>query len=187
MKLRTVLSAPLILCATICSATNLQAIIEPFAVPAKESYSAADWSAVERIPGVKWPKKGPTAARGDFSKFGSATLDKHGNVSVYFKGPRTMVVEGSVSIQESDGKIFEKEEFDKVLKAQFSNDTQIKKLRSVCAADKDGISGNSIYEVILKDKKPIFFFVWTDSGGNSAKSRGSSFDFSIVNEARWKC
>jgi len=167
-------------------AATLENIIEPFALPSNADYTANEWSDLQKIKGVKWSQKGLQMTAVDFSKWGSATLNKHGKVFVSFKGARTMVLEGSVSISEVDGKIFEKEQFDAVLKEQFSPTTSIKKLRSGCPGD-GAISGDALYEVTLNSKKPVYVLVTTDAGGSAPKSRSSGFDFSLQNEQRWRC
>ncbi len=168
---------------TTCNAATLESILEPFPVPATEDYTANEWPMLNKIKGVKWKKKeGPSGAN-----WGETRLDKLGPAMVSAQGARTMVFEFSVSISEGQGKIFEQEQFDDVLRAQFSPDTKIRKLRGVCAEDVGRLSGSAVYEVTLKDKKPVFAFVSTDAGGNSPNSRTSGFDFSVQNEARWKC
>lgn len=172
-----------LLLSTTCSATTLESILEPFPVPAAADYTANEWSLLNKIKGVKWKKKeGPSGAN-----WGEASLDKLGPAMVSAQGARTMVFEFSVSISEGKGRIFEQEQFDDVLRAQFSSDTRIRKVRGICAEDAGRISGSAVYEVTLKDKKPIFAFVSTDAGGNAPNSRTSGFDFSVQNEARWKC
>ncbi|RTL27161.1 MAG: hypothetical protein EKK49_17460 [Rhodocyclaceae bacterium] len=182
MRLTSALLSAL-LASTTCSAATLESILEPFPVPASGDYTANEWPMLNKIKGVKWKKKeGPNGPN-----WGETRLDKLGPAMVSAQGPRTMVFELSVSISEGQGKIFEQDQFDDVLRAQFSPDTKIRKLRGVCAEDSGRISGNAVYEVTLKDKKPIFAFVSTDAGGNSPNSRSSGFDFSVQNEARWKC
>lgn len=172
-----------LLFSTACGAATLESILEPFPVPASADYTANEWSLLNKIKGVKWKKKeGPNGYN-----WGETKLDKLGTAMVSAQGPRTMVFELSVSISEGQGKIFEQAQFDDVLRAQFSPDTKIRKLRGVCAEDAGRISGGAVYEVTLKDKKPVFAFVSTDAGGNSPNSRTSSFEFSVQNEARWQC
>jgi hypothetical protein len=167
-------------------AASLENIIEPFALPANADYTAGDWNGLQKIKGVKWRHTGVQMTPVGFSKNGAVTLNKLGKADVFFQGARTMVLEGSVSISESVGKIFEKEQFDAVMKDQFSPSTSIKKLRGGCPGE-GGISGDALYEVNLNSKKPVYVLTMTDAGGNSPNSRSSTFLFSLQNEQRWRC
>jgi hypothetical protein len=167
-------------------AVTLENIIEPFALPISASYTAGDWSDVQNIKGVKWNQGGLRITPVGVSKSGRATLSKLGTASIFFKGAQTMVLEGSVTVSEATGKVFEKEQFDTVLKEQLSPTTRARKLRGACP-DEGAIGGDSLYEVTLAGKKPVYVLVMTDAGGSSPNSRTSSFEFSLQNERRWDC
>ena len=167
-------------------AATLENIIEPFSLPSNAEYSAGDWGGLQKIRGIKWSQSGVQMMPSGFSKHGVITLDKCGKADVFFTGARTMVFEGSVSISEGVGNIFEKEQFDVALKEQFSPATHIKKLRGACPGE-GVISGDALYEVTLTGKKPVYVLTMTDAGGNSPNSRSSSFEFSLQNEPRWRC
>lgn len=168
---------------TLSGAATLESILEPFTIPAAADYTANEWPVLNKMREVKWRKKeGPSGAN-----WGETTLARLGPAMVSASGPRTMVFGLSVMISEGKGKIFEQEQFDSVLAAQFSPETTLRKIRGVCPESAGGISGDAVYEVTLKNRKPIYAYVATDSGGNAPNSRSSSFDFSVQNEARWKC
>lgn len=187
MKRTVAVLCSLLVWSTSSFAATLETVISYFAPSSDAPYTANDWSSLNSIAGVKWASKGVNAGPVNFSRFGSTKLDKLGAVDLFFKGARTMVLEGSVLVSEGKGKIFEHDQFDAVLKAQFSPETNIKKIRGVCAEDVQGVSGNALYEVTLKNRKAVFVLAQTDSGGNSPNSRSSGFQFSLMNEPRWKC
>lgn len=168
-------------------AATLETLVNALALPADATYSANDWSSTNAIPGARWSHKGLRETRvSPFTRNGQIKLERLGNATIQFSGVRTMIFQLDVIIGEADGKIFEKEEFAGILKSQFSKNALIKMLRAGCK-DEGGISGSAVYEVTLPQKKPVYVFVSTDSGGNSPDSRSSSFQFTLEPEDRWKC
>ena len=113
-------------------------------------------------------------------------MERLGNARVFFSGARTMVFQLDVNIGEEDGVIFEKEQFANIVKSQFNTNTLIKKVRGGCK-DEGAVSGSSVYEVTLPQKKPVYVLVSIDSGGDTPNSRSSNFQFTLEPEDRWKC
>ena len=164
----------------------LNRLLEQFALPVNADYTANDWNDLQKIQGINWGKEGLKMNAVGFARMGDLSLSRHGKADVIFTGSRTMVLGGDVYIGEATGKIFEKDQFDTVIKNQFSTNTKIKRLRSACP-DQGVLSGDAVYEITLKDKKPVYVLAMTDAGGNSPKSRTSIFSFSLKNEERWQC
>lgn len=188
MKLKPIVSciALGLLPATLYAAT-LETAVNALALPAGASYSANDWSSTDSISGIRWKHKGlRETPASDFTRLGQMKLEHLGNATVFYSGARSMITQLEVTLSEADGKIFEKERFNHVLKAQFGKTTTIKPLRGVCP-DEDGISGSAVFEVVLPQKKPVYVMVSTDGGGNAPNSRTSGFQFSLEAEERWKC
>jgi hypothetical protein len=162
-------------------ATTIEAIASQLAF-------SSNWSELEKLKSVKWTHKGlkeiPSAP---FSKSGTTKLQQLGKADVVFSGARTIISGLEFSISEESGKIFEYDEFNAVLKSQFSNKTVIKQIRDVCESDKGGLSGSAVYEVDIPNGEPLYVFISTDAGGNTPNSRSSSFEFSLENQARWGC
>lgn len=168
-------------------AATLETVVNALALPASATHSANDWATTNAIPGVRWSHKGLRETPvSPFTRLGQIKLERLGNARVFFSGARTMVFQLDVNIGEEDGVIFEKEQFANIVKSQFNTNTLIKKVRGGCK-DEGAVSGSSVYEVTLPQKKPVYVLVSIDSGGSTPNSRSSNFQFTLEPEDRWKC
>ena len=185
LRATAALTVVLIFLAAPLHAATLEQIVTPFALPATSLDDGPSWESAAKAAGIRWKQAEPRRyGAGRSSRGGTTRLQGHGTAWVYLSGSEDFVSEIDVSVSEKEGKIFEQEEFSKVLRSQFRRGTPIR-LLSKCSFG--SIAGMAVYEVVLKGRKPIYIAVMTDSGGKMPNTRSSSFQVSQRVEERWTC
>jgi hypothetical protein len=182
---RLLVLVSLLLIAMQSKAATLERIVSSFAVHADKEVTESPWPTDADLPNIKWLDKTLRKhVRDTYVRYGTFRLHRHGTASIFLSGNQEHVSVIGVSISEREGRIFEQEQFTKVLRAQLKKQTKIELLERCPIGF---ISGLATYRVTLIGRKPVYVAAMTDAGGSAPQSRGSSFQLSHKHEDRWRC
>lgn len=164
------------------AAITLDNIVTPFSIPVHETYTANDWSSIEKIQGIRWSHKGfRETPQSSFVRSGKVKLDGVGQADVVFSGARTMVFEAVVTLEHP----IDETEFSSTLKSQFSKLSSVVNLRASCK-DEGLLNNSAVYQITLPKKKPIYLLL-ERSAGASGMEGITTFQFALEPDAGWKC
>lgn len=166
-------------------ALTLEEIVAIYAVPVGDLANASRWPTEAELPGVKWLDKSRRKdGRGVYRRFGYIDLHRHGTATIFLSGTQDLVSDIDVSLGEQEGKIFEIDQFTKVLRAQFGKRTRIKLLQTCHSSE---ISGLATYRVTLTRRRPVYIATMTNAGGSAPNSGSATFQIAHQHESRWRC